>query len=110
MTTLNCEGFDLQILWGRSKNIYPLQHINFFNTRSLKLALEKSGFCLEEITTPGRLDWDIVENVIGEGLLEKNRLWLNFAKNASQNTKEAFQKFLSNHNMSSHMMALARKV
>lgn len=109
VTTLNCEGFDMQVLWEHSKNIYPPQHINFFNPRSLKKALENNGFYVEEITTPGRLDWNIVENAIKDGIFQPERLWSNFSKNANQNMKEGFQIFLSEYGFSSHMMAIARK-
>lgn len=108
-TTLNCEGFDMQVLWERSKNIYPPQHINFFNPRSLKKALESNGFYVEEIITPGKLDWNIVENTVKDGIFQPERLWLNFSKNADLRTKEDFQDFLADHCLSSHMMALARK-
>ena len=110
MTTLNCEGFDIQVLWGDSKNIYPAQHINFFNPMSIRMALENAGFRIEELTTPGRLDWDIVENAIKDSTGQPGRLWENFAKNARSEAKEALQLFLSRHGLSSHMMVLARKV
>jgi len=109
VTTLNCEGFDMQVLWEHSKNIYPPQHINFFNPRSLKKALESNGFYVEEITTPGRLDWNIVENAVKDGIFQPERPWLNFSKNADQRTKEDFQIFLADHGLSSHMMVLASK-
>lgn len=109
LTALNCEGFDIQLLWEYSKNIYPPQHINFFNPSSLRKILEDKGFFIEEISTPGRLDWDIVENAIKEGTFCPGRLWSNFSKNTSANAKEDFQLFLSKHKLSSHMMVLASK-
>ncbi len=109
ITTLNCEGFDIQVLWEHSKNIYPAQHINFFNPRSLQRALEDAGFRVEELTTPGRLDWDIVENTIKDSSGRPGRLWVNFAKNAGREAKEDLQLFLSKYGLSSHMMVLARK-
>lgn len=109
LTTLSCQGFDIQVLWEKSKNIYPPQHINFFNPMSLEKALGQCGFCVEEVTTPGRLDWDIVENAIQEGIFYPGRLWFNFSKYASADTKEDFQLFLSKHNLSSHMVVLASK-
>lgn len=109
LSTLNCQGFDIQILWEKSKNIYPPHHINFFNPRSLKKVLRQCGFYIEEITTPGRLDWDIVENAIKDNTIGQERFWLNFAEYADDDTKEDFQLFLSSHNLSSHMMVLVRK-
>ena len=109
LTTLNCQGFDIQVLWERSKNIYPPQHINFFNPHSLQEALGQCGFYCEEITTPGKLDWDIVEKAINDSVIGEARFWPIFAKSVSLDGKEDFQLFLSRHGLSSHMMALARK-
>lgn len=108
-TTLNCEGFDVKILWENSKNIYPLQHINFFNPYSITILLKKNGFAVEEISTPGKLDWDIVENTIKDGKASAGRFWEHFAKHASGKAKTEFQQFLSDNLMSSHMMVWARK-
>lgn len=109
LTTLNCEGFDIQLLWENSDNIYPPQHINFFNPGSLRHALERNGFFVEELATPGNLDWDIVENRIKDRFLGLDSFWVNFSKRASKKTKDEFQQFLSRNLLSSHMMALARK-
>ena len=64
MTTLNGLGFDIQQLWEQSKSISPPHHLNFYNTKSISLLLESSGFEIVEIATPGKLDWDIVEGMI----------------------------------------------
>lgn len=109
MTSLNCEGFDIQLLWGDSNNIYPAQHINFFNPRSIAIALKNNRFVVEEIVTPGKLDWDIVENAINEGKGGPGRLWRNFAEYASRESKEELQAFLCKNKLSSHMRVLARK-
>lgn len=107
LTSLNCEGFDIQLLWERSKNIYPPHHINFFNPRSIKKSLEDNGFCVKEISTPGKLDWNIVENAIHDGAGSQERFWRNFAINTSDKAKEELQSFLAKNNLSSHMMVLA---
>ena len=61
MTTLNGRGFDILLLWNKSKSIAPPLHLNFFNPGSIRILLEKIGFQILEISTPGKLDWDIVE-------------------------------------------------
>lgn len=109
LTSLNCEGFDIRVLWDKSRNIYPPHHINFFNTRSLKRSLEEDGFCVEELTTPGKLDLNIVENAARDGLLGEERFWRTFLDNAKGPAKDEFQRFLAENGFSSHMMALARK-
>lgn len=109
ISTLNCEGFDIQILWQKSKNIYPPHHINFFNPTSIRHIFESNDFCIEELNTTGKLDWNIVENAIIYDGVKVDRFWHNFSKNATQTAKDEFQLFLSKNGFSSHMMVLARK-
>jgi len=42
-TTLNGEGFDIQVLWENSKSVYPPHHLNFFNPRSLTRLCTEAG-------------------------------------------------------------------
>ena len=50
LTTLNGKGFDISVLWERSKSIAPPHHLNFFNPISIRHLLEKEGF--EIVTNP----------------------------------------------------------
>ena len=63
ITTLNGLGFDIQLLWEKSKSVSPPHHLNFFNPNSIKSLILSLGFEITEVSTPGKLDWDIVENV-----------------------------------------------
>lgn len=109
MTTLNGEGFDIQVLWENSKSVSPPHHLNFFNPRSMKMLLEKCGFTIEEISTPGRLDWDIVEGMIKNDGVDAGRFWDLLAKEDTKIVKEEFQEWISRNNFSSHMMFFAKK-
>ena len=109
MTTLNGEGFDIQMLWENSKSVSPPHHLNFFNPRSMKMLLEKCGFTIEEISTPGRLDWDIVEGMIKNDGVDAGRFWDLLAKEDTKIVKEEFQEWISRNNFSSHMMFFAKK-
>ena len=61
-TTLSGFGADIQGLWGDSKSVSPPHHLNFFNPHSVQLLLEKVGLKCLEVTTPGKLDIDILSN------------------------------------------------
>jgi hypothetical protein len=61
-TTLSGSGVDIQALWEDSKSVTPPHHLNFLNPRSVALLLARLGFENLAITTPGKLDIDILAN------------------------------------------------
>lgn len=106
LTTLNGLGLDIQVLWEKSKSVHPPHHVNFFNPRSIRRLLERLGFQVLEVTTPGRLDVSILENSAGKRLLDRS--WTNLLKQLDAVGKERLQQFLQDHQLSSHMMVVAR--
>lgn len=110
LTTLNGEGFDIQMLWENSKSVSPPHHLNFFNPRSMKILLEKCGFAVEEISTPGRLDWDIVEGMIKNDGVDVGRFWDLLAKEGTESCKAELQEWISRNNFSSHIRIVAKKI
>lgn len=109
MTTLNGKGFDILLLWEKSKSIAPPHHLNFFNTKSIRHLLKKVGFEVIEISTPGELDWDIVEGMIKNEGINIDRFWNLLAYESSEGCKMEFQDWISRNNLSSHMRILAKK-
>ena len=104
MTTLNGQGFDIQILWENHKNVNPPVQLNIY---SIKLLLEKCGFEVVEVKTPGRIDWDIVEQAKKDGI-SIGRLWEQVV-NLDNKVKSELQKWISESKLSSHMQVIARK-
>ncbi|CAM8360739.1 AdoMet_MTases domain containing protein [Candidatus Methylopumilus universalis] len=104
-TTLSGMGIDIQALWDQSNSI-SLQHLNFFNPRSIRILIDKFGLEVLEVSTPGKLDLDI---------LYKNREKINdrFIRNLiSQSTEESrslWQKFISDNGFSSHMFVVCQR-
>lgn len=109
LTTLNGNGFDIQILWERSKSVAPPHHLNFFNPRSITMLVEKTGFLIEEIATPGELDWDIVEGMIRNEKIDAGRFCNLLAREGTEKCKKEFQEWIARNNLSSHMRIVARK-
>lgn len=108
-TTQNGEGFDIQVLWDKSKTIFPPHHINFFNPHSISLLAESAGFDVIEITTPGNLDWDIVEGIYKNEGVDIERFWRLISTKANERAKIGLQKWIRDNGFSSHMAALLKK-
>ena len=109
MTTLNGQGFDIQLLWEEHKNINPPHHLNFINPAAIRILLERCGFSVDSVTTPGRLDWDIVERNIVDEHVQLGRWW-NTVCGLDEEAKAELQAWISKHNLSSHLRVVARKV
>ncbi len=109
LTTLNVHGFDIQVLWEQSKSISPPHHLNFFNPEALTFLLEFHGFEILEISTPGKLDWDILDGMIANEGNTPGRFWELLSHTGNDSCKQELQDWISRNNFSSHMRAIARK-
>lgn len=105
-TTLNGMGIDIQTLWKNSKSVSPPHHLNFFNPKSIQKLLETIGFKILEITTPGKLDLDIMKN--SRDLIH-DKFWQNFLDYSTDMEQQKMQTYLSSNLFSSHMMILCQK-
>lgn len=106
LTTLNWRGFDLQVLRHKSRNIQPPTHINFFTPTSIEILLKRHSFDIVEITTPGKLDVDIVSKQVSD---INGDFLSQLIIESDDNVKQKFQKFLQEANLSSHMMVVAKR-
>lgn len=105
-TTLSGSGVDIQALWEDSKSVTPPHHLNFLNPRSIALLLTRLGLEKLEVTTPGKLDIDILAN---NRALIKDRFWQTFIATASEAERSAWQQLIAASGWSSHMMVVCRK-
>ena len=105
-TTLSGTGVDIQALWQDSKSVMPPHHLNFLNPISVDVLLARLGFESLSITTPGKLDIDILANNF-ESI--KDRFWRTFIATASQVQMEEWQRVIAASGYSSHMMLVCRK-
>ena len=110
LTGLSVDGFDIQVLWKHSRSISPPHHINFMSIRGFELLLKRAEFSSVDIFTPGKLDVDIVKNMVEEqpDVLRDHRFILNLLKQDEDVLKE-FQQFLSKYRLSSHCWIWALK-
>ena len=109
VSTLSIDGFDLQHLWGSSKQISPPHHLNFLSNKGLEELFEKAGLINIELTTPGKLDVDIVVNACKEdrALIKSNR----FIKKLidKPEIRDDFQQYLVKNKMSSHVWIVGQR-
>jgi SAM-dependent methyltransferase len=105
-TTLSGLGIDIQGLWEDSKSVSPPHHLNFFNPFSIKILLSKIGLNCLEVTTPGKLDIDILSN--SQDLI-KDRFLKTFVTYATNDEKDSWQEMISKTGWSSHMMVCCQK-
>jgi SAM-dependent methyltransferase len=105
-TTLSSIGLDIQLLWEKSKSVYPPHHLNFFNPYSIEYLLKKIGFDEIEVTTPGELDLDIISKNMDQ---ISDRFWKSLLKLSNEETLRKTQDFISQNLMSSHMMIVCTK-
>lgn len=108
-STLNSMGFDILLLWEKSKSIAAPHHLNFFNTKSVRHLLERLGFEVIKISTPGRLDWDIAEGMIKYENIDLGKFWNLLANEGSDELKEELQDWIAKNGLSSHMEVLVKK-
>jgi SAM-dependent methyltransferase len=109
-TTLTVTGFDIQILWEKSKSVYPPHHINLLSIEGFRKLVERSGLNLVHLGTPGELDVDIVRNICLENSDVEIPRFAASIINASEKVRTDFQSFLKANNFSSHIRIIAKRL
>ncbi len=109
-TTTLISGFDLQVLWDRSKSIFPPDRLNLLSVEGLTKLLERQGFELLEFSTPGMFDVEIVRRAI---LSDPEADWPRFTRylveNRDENAFNALQEYLQRFRLSSFARIVGRK-
>lgn len=110
LTCPNLMGFDIQELRERSIAV-DHEHLNYFHPASLRMLLERAGFELLEVQTPGKLDAELVrKQVLAHNHTLAERSFLRrILVDEWETHGEAFQDFLAARGLSSHMWGVARK-
>ena len=98
-------GLDIVTL-GIKLNLYSFTP-KLFNPYSISIFLDKLGFQTLEITTPGKLDIDILKN--NKNILD-NLLFKYIFKTSDEKYLKNLQNFISKFNLSSHMMIVCKKM
>jgi SAM-dependent methyltransferase len=108
ITTLCIDGFDLQTLWQKSSQISPPHHINFLSVAGFQKLFMRAGLVDVQVSTPGRLDVDIVRNNFYQDpdLLSDQRFMRQLI--GDEMIATAFQNFLASNRLSSHAWVMGK--
>lgn len=110
VTCPNLRGFDIQVLQSLSDSV-DVEHLNYFHPDSLSRLLVSCGFEVLEALTPGKLDAELVrkKHLAGALDLSAQPFLRQVLIDEWDRVGEAFQQFLAEHRLSSHMWLVARK-
>ena len=102
VSTLCIDGFDLKILWDKSSQISPPHHINFHSIKGFEALFSRAGLHDIQITTPGKLDVDIVKSYLenNDETVEAGRFIQSLLDDGEKS--KVFQEFLTENKLSSH--------
>jgi len=110
-STILISGFDLQVLWDRSRSIHPPERLNLLSAEGLAALFERHGFEALEFSTPGNFDVEVVQHAIRA---DPDGDWPRFIRylieNRDVNALSAFQEYLQTYRLSSFARIVLRKV
>lgn len=109
MSCLGADGFDVQLLWEKSRSLQPPYHLNFLSHKGMTELFSKAGFKDVKIFTPGRLDVQIVQKSIERGVVPELSRFEELLLSRGEETLAAFQKFLADHCLSSHVWIVCER-
>ncbi len=112
LTAPSVSGIDVQLLWEKSKTVYPPHHINLLSVEGVKELIGRvNGLELLDISTPGALDVDIIRNAKREGVIENLGKFFDYLfSREDENLFENLQQFCQKHDLSSHLMVVIKKI
>lgn len=110
LTCPNYAGFDIMAL-GTLSDSLDAEHINLFNPRSLCQLVERCGFEVLDLSTPGELDAELVRNKVLDGSisLDGQPFLRKVLIEDWEQHGEAFQAYLKSQLLSSHMWLVASR-
>jgi len=109
-TTRTITGFDLQTLWDKTPYIFVPEHLNLLSVEGLAVLVERAGFELVELSTPGQLDLQLVRHASEQDPSIRLSHFVQYLIGQRDSLAHAdFQAFLQKHRLSSHVRVAARK-
>jgi len=110
LTTNTVSGFEYQMLNDKSPRLHPPDRINLLSIEAIQERLTESGFEVIELSTPGRLDVEIVRNAMEKDpTVSLPEFWQYILKSRDESAWHALQEFLQRHRLSSYVRVAARK-
>jgi SAM-dependent methyltransferase len=110
MTCPNGNGFDTATL-GAASVAVDIWHVNLFNPASMGRLLERCGYQVLELATPGRLDVELVREAVLDGrhTLGDEPFLRRVVLDEYERLGPAFQRFLAEQGLAGNLRVIARK-
>lgn len=109
-TTRSSSGFDLQVLGGRAPYIFVPEHLNLLSIEGLEQLIERAGFRLVELSTPGQLDVELVLRTMAEDESIELPAFADYLlRHRGAEAHADLQEYLQKHRLSSHVRIAAQK-
>ncbi|MEN9417826.1 MAG: hypothetical protein RI988_1446 [Pseudomonadota bacterium] len=110
MTCPNGQGFDTATL-GAASVAVDNEHVNLFNPASMARLLERCGYEVLELATPGRLDVELVREAVlaGHVSLAGQPFLQRVLIDEHERLGGPFQQFLAEHLLAGNLRVIARK-
>lgn len=110
VTTATSSGFEYQVLKEHSPNIIPIDRMNLLSLEALTKQVERVGFEVVEISTPGRLDVEIVRRAYERNPdIPLDSFWKYLFLKRDENALSSLQEYLQQFRLSSHVRIAAIK-
>ncbi len=110
MTSTTSSGFEYQVLGKYSPNLIPMDRLNLLSLEALMRQMKKAGFEIIEVSTPGRLDVEIVKKTYERNLdIPLHPFWQYLFHNRDINALHSLQEYLQQYQLSSHVRIAAIK-
>jgi len=110
LTTRTSSGFDIQMLWDKAPYIFVPEHLNLLSVAGLGHLVQRSGFELVELSTPGQLDVELVmQACAADPSIVLPRFFNALITKQNALAQSDFQAFLQKHRLSSHVRLVLRK-
>ncbi len=110
LTGNTISGFEYQMLNGMSPRLHPPDRLNLLSIEAIQNRLTESGFEVIELSTPGRVDVQIVRDVLKKNPdLETHDIFKYIFENRDEKTWHSLQDFLQQNRLSSYVRVMARK-
>ena len=107
-TTRTISGLDLQVLWDRVPYVFVPEHMNLLSVEGLHRILEVTGFEVVELSTPGQLDVELVEQSARDHDVALPRFLRYLFRHRGDQCRSDLQELLQRHRLSSHVRIAAR--
>ncbi|MBF0108449.1 MAG: methyltransferase domain-containing protein [Magnetococcales bacterium] len=108
LTTTTCSGFEYQVLGKYASTLNPINRMNLLSLEALTGLIVGAGFEIVELSTPGRLDVEIVRTTLdrmGDGIIEP--FWEYLFRHRDEHTWNNLQTFLQMNRLSSYVRIAA---